>query len=60
VAIRKEDTKLLDAVNKILMDGKADGTLAAEQTRWLGAPTGALPDNWAQQVDECRLYRSSK
>jgi len=46
VAIRKEDTKLLAAVNQILMQAKADGTLAAEQTKWLGAPTGPLPDSW--------------
>jgi polar amino acid transport system substrate-binding protein len=46
VAIRKEDTNLLDAVNKILMQAKADGTLAAEQTKWLGAPSAPLPDAW--------------
>jgi polar amino acid transport system substrate-binding protein len=48
VAIRKEDTALLAAVNKILMDAKADGTLAAVQKKWLGAPTAALPDSWMQ------------
>jgi polar amino acid transport system substrate-binding protein len=48
VAMRKEDTALLAAVNKILMDAKADGTLAAVQKKWLGAPTGALPDSWLQ------------
>ncbi|MBS0643311.1 MAG: amino acid ABC transporter substrate-binding protein [Proteobacteria bacterium] len=46
VAIRKDDVKLLEAVNKILMEAKADGTLSAEQTKWLGAPTGPLPDSW--------------
>ena len=46
VAIRKEDVKLLAAVNAILMQAKSDGTLAAEQTQWLGAPTGPLPDAW--------------
>lgn len=48
VAMRKEDTALLAAVNKILMDAKADGTLAAVQKKWLGAPTGPLPDAWNQ------------
>jgi polar amino acid transport system substrate-binding protein len=48
VAIRKEDSKLLEAVNKILMEAKADGTLAAEQKKWLGASTGPLPDSWEQ------------
>jgi polar amino acid transport system substrate-binding protein len=47
VAIRKEDLKLLAAVNEILMQAKTDGTLAAEQTKWLGAPTGPLPDSWS-------------
>ncbi|MDB5849303.1 MAG: ABC-type transporter, periplasmic subunit family 3, partial [Rhodoferax sp.] len=49
VAMRKDDTALLDAVNKILLDAKADGTLAAVQQKWLGAPTGALPVSWNQQ-----------
>ena len=48
VAIRKDDTALLDAVNKILLEAKADGTLKTEQTKWLGAPTGPLPDDWQQ------------
>jgi ABC-type amino acid transport substrate-binding protein len=48
VAIRKDNPKLLAAVNKILMEAKADGTLAAEQKKWLGAPTGPLPDSWQQ------------
>ncbi len=47
VAMRKEDTSLLAAVNAILMKAKADGTLAAEQTKWLGAPSAPLPDSWA-------------
>jgi polar amino acid transport system substrate-binding protein len=47
-AVRKDDTALLDAVNAILMQAKADGTLAAEQTKWLGAQTGPLPDRWEQ------------
>ena len=34
------------------MDAKADGTLAAEQTKWLGAPTGPLPDSWAAALIE--------
>lgn len=46
VAIRKDDTALLAAVNKILMEAKADGTLAALQKKWLGAATGPLPDSW--------------
>jgi polar amino acid transport system substrate-binding protein len=46
VAMRKDDPKLMAAVNAILMQAKADGTLAAEQTKWLGAPTGKLPDTW--------------
>jgi len=46
VAMRKEDTRLLAAVNDILKEAKTDGTLAAEQTKWLGEPTGALPDSW--------------
>lgn len=49
VAMRKEDTALLDAVNKILMQAKADGTLAAAQQKWLGAPTGPLPESWNPQ-----------
>ena len=49
VAIRKEDPALLAAINKILMEAKADGTLAAVQKKWLGAPTGPLPDSWSQQ-----------
>ena len=48
-AMRKEDTALLAAVNAILMQAKQDGTLAAIQTKWLGAPTGSLPDAWDQQ-----------
>jgi ABC-type amino acid transport substrate-binding protein len=44
--MRKDDPKLMAAVNAILMQAKADGTLAAEQTKWLGAPTGKLPDTW--------------
>jgi ABC-type amino acid transport substrate-binding protein len=44
VAMRKEDTSLLDAVNAALEDAKKDGTLAALQTTWLGAPTKDLPD----------------
>ena len=48
VAMRKDETALLAAVNKILMEAKADGTLKAEQTKWLGAPTGPLPDDWQQ------------
>jgi polar amino acid transport system substrate-binding protein len=47
VAMRKNNPKLLAAVDKILMQAKADGTLAAEQTKWLGAPTGPLPDSWS-------------
>jgi polar amino acid transport system substrate-binding protein len=47
-AVRKEDTALLAAVNKILMEAKADGTLAALQKKWLGAATAALPDTWMQ------------
>jgi polar amino acid transport system substrate-binding protein len=49
VAIRKEDTALLAAVNAILMQAKQDGTLAAIQAKWLGTPTGPLPDSWDQQ-----------
>jgi polar amino acid transport system substrate-binding protein len=48
VAIRKDDTKLLEAVNKVLMDAKADGTLASLQKKWLGAPSAPLPDTWQQ------------
>jgi polar amino acid transport system substrate-binding protein len=47
-AIRKDDTALLAAVNAILMQAKKDGTLAAIQTKWLGAPSGPLPDAWDQ------------
>ncbi len=36
IAIRKDDTSLLDAVNKALEDAKKDGTLGALQTKWLG------------------------
>ena len=46
VAARKDDTALINAVNKILMDAKTDGTLTALQKKWLGAPTGPLPDSW--------------
>jgi polar amino acid transport system substrate-binding protein len=46
VAMRKEDTSLLDAVNKALEDAKKDGTLAALQTKWLGAPSGDLPESF--------------
>jgi ABC-type amino acid transport substrate-binding protein len=46
VAIRKDDTSLLAAVNTILKQAKSDGTLAAVQTKWLGAPSVALPDSW--------------
>jgi len=46
VAVRKEDGALLDAVNKALEAAKADGTLAALQTKWLGSPTGVLPATW--------------
>jgi polar amino acid transport system substrate-binding protein len=48
VAIRKDDTALLAEVNKILMQAKQDGTLASVQTKWLGAPSGPLPDSWDQ------------
>ncbi|MGO7592478.1 ABC transporter substrate-binding protein [Rhizobium leguminosarum] len=44
VAMRKEDTSLLDAVDAALEDAKKDGTLAALQTKWLGAATADLPD----------------
>ncbi|WP_420101458.1 ABC transporter substrate-binding protein [Bosea sp. (in: a-proteobacteria)] len=44
VAVRKEDTSLLDAVNAALADARKDGTLAALQTKWLGAPVTDLPD----------------
>ena len=47
VAIRKEDARLLEAVNAILMEARKDGTLAALQTKWLGAPTAGLPETWA-------------
>jgi len=33
-------------VNKALEAAKADGTLAALQTKWLGSPTGVLPATW--------------
>jgi polar amino acid transport system substrate-binding protein len=46
VAIRKDDTALLGEVNRILTQAKKDGTLAAVQTKWLGAPGTALPDTW--------------
>ncbi|MFO1147438.1 MAG: ABC transporter substrate-binding protein [Alsobacter sp.] len=49
VAVRKDDPALLDAVNKALEAAKADGTLAALQTKWLGAPTGPLPATWSGQ-----------
>jgi ABC-type amino acid transport substrate-binding protein len=49
VAIRKEDPALLAAVNEILMEAKADGTLASVQKKWLGAPSGPLPESWSQQ-----------
>jgi polar amino acid transport system substrate-binding protein len=47
-AIRKEDTAFIAAVNDILKQLKSDGTLATLQTKWLGAPTSALPDTWMQ------------
>ena len=34
---------------KMKAAAKKDGTLAAIQTKWLGAPTAALPDAWDQQ-----------
>ena len=43
VAIRKEDTALLEAVNAALAAAKADGTLAQLQTKWLGKPTAGIP-----------------
>jgi polar amino acid transport system substrate-binding protein len=46
VAIRKEDVRLLDAVNKALEDAKTDGTLEKLQVKWLGQPIGTLPSNW--------------
>jgi ABC-type amino acid transport substrate-binding protein len=46
VAMRKEDTSLLAAVNQALEDAKKDGTLAALQTKWLGAPSGDLPESF--------------
>jgi len=48
VAMRKDEASLLAAVNKALEDAKADGTLAALQTKWLGAPTANLPATWQQ------------
>ena len=48
VAVRKPEKALLDAVNAALADAKADGTLAALQTKWLGSPTGPLPATWEQ------------
>ena len=48
VAMRKDEASLLAAVNKALDEAKADGTLAALQTKWLGAPTKDLPATWQQ------------
>lgn len=44
MALRKEDTDLKEAINKILVAGKANGDLDAISTRWLGRPLGQLPD----------------
>ncbi|WP_228259455.1 transporter substrate-binding domain-containing protein [Siculibacillus lacustris] len=42
-AVRKDDPTLLAAVNAALDAAKADGTLAALQTKWLGKPTEGIP-----------------
>lgn len=46
VAVRKNEPALLAAVNAALEDAKRDGTLAALQTKWLGAPATYLPATW--------------
>lgn len=44
IGVRKGDKVLLDKVNEILRQAKADGTLAAYAQRWLGRGTGELPE----------------
>lgn len=44
IGVRKGDKALLDKVNEILRQAKADGTLAAYAQRWLGRGTGELPE----------------
>lgn len=44
IGVRKGETALLDKVNEILRQAKADGTLNAYAQRWLGRGTGVLPE----------------
>jgi len=44
VGIRKDQPRLLARINDIIRQAKQDGTLDALSLRWLGAPTGDLPE----------------
>ena len=44
IGVRKGETALLNKVNEILRQAKADGTLEGYAQRWLGRGLGKLPD----------------
>jgi len=44
VGIRKDQPRLLARINDIIRQAKQDGTLDALSIRWMGAPTGELPE----------------
>lgn len=44
IGVRKGETALLNKVNEILRQAKADGTLEGYAQRWLGRGLGNLPD----------------